>query len=295
VLYRGRAPLRIDFAGGWTDVALFAEEHGGAVVNAAITRYARGSLTAGGGGERGRPAGSRTEYWVDAPTGAGLGASAAQTVLWTAMIRTAVDNTATRAEIAAAACQIARALGIMGGKQDEYAAALGGINFLTFGQDVVAERLGLPGDLPRVLGERLVLAHGGGSRFSGVAHLEVWDRYRAGDPAVRAALGELKRIAEEMRSALLSADLKTFGRLLDENRHAQDALLPSRTSHVDSLLHLFRPAGAVAAKECGAGGGAILFYCEEGRASTVSAALRRRGFTTINVEFDTYGVYVEKR
>ena len=87
--YRARAPLRVDFAGGWTDVPLYAEAEGGAVVNAAITLYATGHIVRPEGGARPRLFGggrSSVSYQVDAPPSAGLGASAAQTVLWVTLV-----------------------------------------------------------------------------------------------------------------------------------------------------------------------------------------------------------------
>ena len=188
--YVARAPLRIDFGGGWTDVPFFAEDQGGAVLNAAITLYVRGPYPPEQTGIIRTLRGDRSHltYSLDAPSGAGLGASAAQTVLWATLVKTTVSNTSSRADIAEIACKVKDLLGIVGGKQDEYASALGGIGFYRFGRDVIAERLPLEAAAVQELRSRLVLVYTGKCRISSDIHDAVWSRYRAGDATVVSAL-----------------------------------------------------------------------------------------------------------
>src|SRR5436305_8985180 len=225
--YRARAPLRIDFGGGWTDVPLYAEEHGGAVLNAAITRYAYGTLVPPGDAGlyarvRGVPDG--LHYSVDAPAGSGLGTSAAQTVLWVSLVKTSIANVSDRREIADIACRVAKLLGIVGGKQDEYASALGGISFFSFSDTVEAERLELDREFVRELHSRLVLVYSGESRVSGSIHERVWTRYRSGEREVVSALHRLRDLAGQMKEALLAHDISTFGTLIAENWRSQTEL-----------------------------------------------------------------------
>lgn len=297
--YSARAPLRIDFGGGWTDVPFYAREHGGAVLNAAITRYARGSI---GVGEQRLPTrllsrlAHGVQYDVDMPPGTGLGTSAAQTVLWVTLVKTTVANVASRAEIAEIACQIAELLGIVGGKQDEYASALGGVHYFRFGSAVEAERLDVSPSLVDELRSRLVLAYSGESRISGSIHDRVWERYRERDARVMAALAELHRLASAMRDCLLVQDIDTFGRLLSENWTCQKALDPSvTTARLDAIVDRALANGAIGGKACGAGGGGCLvFCCAEGRRGSVVAALERDGVNIVPFDFDTYGVYLTK-
>jgi D-glycero-alpha-D-manno-heptose-7-phosphate kinase len=113
-----RAPVRIDLAGGWTDVHHFADREGGAVLNAAITHYVHGELD--------RAARRfRVIYTTDVPPGAGLGASAALNVVWLALVNASMGRRPAREELAEQAYRLEELLGVTGGKQDQCIAALG--------------------------------------------------------------------------------------------------------------------------------------------------------------------------
>lgn len=297
--YKARAPLRIDFGGGWTDVPFYAEEHGGAVLNAAITRYAHGSLN--------QPQGSnplarfgldrpRVAYTVDAPPGSGLGTSAAQTVLWVALVKTSIANVSDRREVAEIACRIANLLGIVGGKQDEYASALGGISYFSFSDTVESERLELGREFAHELRSRLVLVYSGESRVSGSIHERVWARYRSGERDVVSALHRLRALAGEMKEALLAHDLQTFGQLLGDNWRCQKALDPAiSNARLDALMELAGRHGAMAGKACGAGGGGCaVFLAEEGGAAALRTALQESRHGLIDFDFDTFGVHLSR-
>ncbi len=298
--YRARAPLRIDFGGGWTDVPIYAEHEGGAVLNAAITRYVHGTIV--------RPEtqgllhllrGDRSyvSYQLDLPTGAGLGASAAQTVLWLTLVKTTIANVSDRREIAEMACQIAGLLGIVGGKQDEYASALGGITYYTFDGEVRAERLNLDSSFAAELRSRLVLVYTGTRRLSSSIHEHVWGRYQQGEPSVVQSLASLKRLAGEMTAALIARDLDAFGDLLTENWENQKALDTSVTNYyLDEIFNFAARNGARGGKACGAGGGGcVVFLASQGQAERLRDAFRSRQLQTIDFDFDTYGVFLSKR
>lgn len=297
--YVARAPLRVDFGGGWTDVPFFAEAEGGAVLNAAITVYVRGSISRPDQtgviktlrGDR-----SHLNYSLDAPSGAGLGASAAQTVLWATLVKTTISNSSSRADIAEIACKVKELLGIVGGKQDEYASALGGIGFYRFSGNVIAERLSLDATVVQALRDRLVLVYTGKCRISSDIHDAVWSRYRAGDPTVVSALRELRAIAEEMKIALETRDLDSFGRLMDENWRRQRLLHPSVADPtLDAALELGARNSAVGGKACGAGGGGCaIFLAAEGRTEVLKTAFTTRRLRVIEFDFDTYGVHLNK-
>jgi D-glycero-alpha-D-manno-heptose-7-phosphate kinase len=297
--YKARAPLRIDFGGGWTDVPIYAEEHGGAVLNAAISRYAHGSI-----GVASRPfpasllsrAASGVSYSVDAPPGSGLGTSAAQNVLWVTLVKTTVANVSGRPEIAEIACQVGKLLGIVGGKQDEYASALGGIHYFSFGGTVEAERLDETPGLADELRNRLVLVYSGESRISGSIHDRVWERYRAGERSVVEALSQLRRLAGEMKESLVAGDYGAFGRMLTENWECQKALDDSvSTMRLDTIMESALRAGAIGGKACGAGGGGCLvFACEPDTRAPLAASLSGAGLQVLDFDFDSYGVYLTK-
>jgi D-glycero-alpha-D-manno-heptose-7-phosphate kinase len=283
-----RAPVRVDLAGGWTDVHHFADREGGAVLNVAIAHHVRGELSRAEGR-------FQVGYYTDVPPGAGLGASAALNVVWLALVNAALGRRLSREELAEQAYRLEDLLGVTGGKQDQYAAALGGINFLRFqGGTVEVERLSLSDETLRHLQERLVLAYGGESRLSGDIHERVWGAYISGEERVAPALQRLKAIAFEMREALLSDDPTRVGALLGENWRCQKELHTSITNDgVEGLFRVAKGAGAVSGKACGAGGGGcLLFFCEEGAASRVADALRDAGAQVIDFTLDGEGLVV---
>jgi D-glycero-alpha-D-manno-heptose-7-phosphate kinase len=296
---KARAPLRIDFAGGWTDVPFFAEDKGGAVLNAAITHYVTGYIARPDvtgvlhtlRGDR-----SYVSYSLDLPSGSGLGASAAQNVLWLAMVKTSINNTSSRSEIAEMACRLSEMLGILGGKQDEYAAALGGIHFFSFDGVVEAQPLDLPLSFQDELRSRLVLVYSGKSRLSGSIHEHVWSSYKAGHAPVNAALDGLKRVAQEMKVALEQQNLEVFSDLLNQNWAYQKELHPSVTSpELDDLFEFAFAHGVQGGKACGAGGGGCCVFAVEADGSDrLRAALKTRKLDVIDFDFDTYGVFVSK-
>jgi D-glycero-alpha-D-manno-heptose-7-phosphate kinase len=297
--YNVRAPLRIDFAGGWTDVPLYAEREGGAVLSAAITRYVRGYIARpeGDGVLRAiRSDRSYVSYSLDAPPGSGLGASAAQTVVWVTLVKSSVANVSDRREIAEMAWQVSNVLGLTGGKQDEYASALGGIALYKFGQSVEVDRLDADTALMNALRDRLVLVYSGIPRISSHVHEGVWSRYRAGDKSVAAALSTLKRLAVDMRESLRAGDLDSFALQMRENWTQQQALDPGvRTAALDGIMEIAEKNGAVGWKACGAGGGGcVLLMVRAGEAPRLQAALRRERLRVIDFDFDTYGVFLTK-
>lgn len=285
-----RAPVRVDLAGGWTDVHHFADRDGGTVLNAAIAHHVRGELTR----DQGR---FRVSYEAGVPAGAGLGASAAFNVVWLALVNAALGRRPAPEELAEQAYRLEGLLGVTGGKQDQYAAALGGINLLRFEEGTVrVERLSPAEDTMRALRERLVLAYSGESRLSGDIHERVWGGYLSGEKGVADALRRLKAIAFEMREALLSGDLASFGALLGENWRCQKALHPSITNDgVEELFRVAADSGALSGKACGAGGGGcLLFWCEESAAPRVAEALREAGAQLIDFALDGTGLMVRR-
>jgi D-glycero-alpha-D-manno-heptose-7-phosphate kinase len=192
-----RAPTRLDFGGGWTDVPPYPVESGGFVCNVAIARHARATILArdeGAGdssiGEEGdalaraalrRAAldGVALGLTSDFPRGAGLGGSSAAGVA----VLAAIDGWRRTSRPPAALAEGSRVveveeLGIAGGRQDHYAAAFGGALALRFGDGVDVERLPLGGALSRELERRCLVLYTGESRISGETITAVLDAYR---------------------------------------------------------------------------------------------------------------------
>jgi D-glycero-alpha-D-manno-heptose-7-phosphate kinase len=295
-----RAPVRIDFAGGWTDIQPFANSEGGAVLNAAIDRYVEGQLEIrdadvkpkGMSADRilSQSSGISLSYGSDLPTGSGLGTSAAMNVVFLFLIRYELFKNEKLEVIAEAAFEMERLLRIKGGKQDQYASALGGINFMTFTDKVKVEKLHLESSIIKQLEKQLVLCYSGKSRLSGNIHDKVWGRYLKGE-TVDAFQG-LKKVACRMKRELVKGNLGEFANLLSKNWEYQKKLDSSVTNSMTEKL--FRTAfknGAIGGKACGAGGGGcLLFFCDEGRVVSVKKSLALAGGRIIPFRFSKEGL-----
>ncbi len=326
-----RAPVRIDLAGGGSDVTPFAAREWGAVVNAAIDRYATVTVrrradrqwvltSADLGVQETYPAGAALPHdtplrlitaalaaggvaggldvrvQTDVPPGSGLGASAAVSValLW-ALQRLRGDDP-DRAEVAAAAVRLETAgLRITGGGQDQYAAAFGGIQTLHFAAGTVARRsLALSQATQQALADSLVLCYSGTAHVSGAVLAEVMALYEAGDAATRTRLYTLRDLAATVAARLETGDLRDFGPLLTANWQAFRAFHPhAGTPALEQIFALGAAHGATGGKATGAGGGGcVLLVCDPARRAELCAALTAAGFPPFAFGWDDQGVTV---
>lgn len=296
-----RAPVRIDFGGGWTDVPPYSEEMGGAVCNLAIALHAtvRVSERADGAGPGavgapaeggallaaalqraglGADAGVRLALTSDYPVGAGLGGSSAAGVALAGALAAWRGEHPEPAELAERSRAVeVEELGIAGGRQDHYAAALGGALFLTFGPGdaVAARRLELTPATAAGLERRCLVAYTGEARVSGAMITGVLDAYRAGERRVVGSLDRMRTLAGLMADALAGGDLDTLAGLVGEHWAHQRALHPAiPTPRIDALLDAARRAGALGGKALGAsGGGCVMVVAPDGGEEPVRRAL----------------------
>jgi D-glycero-alpha-D-manno-heptose-7-phosphate kinase len=197
-----------------------------------------------------------------------------------------------RHALAQKACDLGGLLEILGGKQDEYASALGGVNLMRFGEGVEVEPLALVGEVREGLEARLVLCYSGQARLSGDIHDRVWGAYERGDATVGACLAELRDVALAMRDALVQGDFARVADLVNRNWAAQKRLHPSVTNAaVERFFAAALDAGAAAGKACGAGGGGCLvFLTDPPRVHAVRTALHNAGAHVIDARIDWEGV-----
>jgi len=326
---RARAPVRVDFAGGWTDVPPFSAEVGGYVVNGAITRYAYASLMPTRAGDYRLESGDYESYFEardirkleydgnldllkaavkrmnrdvgahlltrsDAPPGSGTGSSASMGVALVGLLNATQGNGMTREEIAALANKLEiEELRIQGGKQDQYAAAIGGISFMGFRDpEVTVEPLRPSADFLCELEKHLLLIYTGKSRLSGDIISRVMGAYRRDDPQVKSALTNLCQAALDMKQAFLEEDIACLGEVLDFNWENQKRLYPEMTTpKIEALFSVARPEGLLGGKACGAGGGGcILLLCDADREHHVRRAVTDLGGIPIDFNFDHEGL-----
>jgi len=287
-----RAPTRLDFGGGWTDVPPYAEREGGAVCNLAIARYATATVILPDPGFPDRPTSdaliraalrrsavphAHVSLANDFPVGAGLGGSSAAGVAISGALAIAAGSPLTPTALAA----LSRAtevddLCVPGGHQDHYAAAIGGALLITLrAGGVTANRIPLSESLREEVKRRMILVYTGESRVSGDMISAVRDAYLSGRPATVNALARMKSLAVEMADALRAGDLDALGSLVGEHWTHQRSLHPAiPTPRIDTIITTAAAAGAAGAKALGAsGGGCVLAVAQTGREDELSRAL----------------------
>jgi D-glycero-alpha-D-manno-heptose-7-phosphate kinase len=302
------APARVDLAGGWTDVPPYTTEVGGAVCNIAIELRAVASVTPLGAPPTPMPdAGLIRAAWQRAgtpdvairlhsaiPVGSGLGGSSAAGVALAAALRAAARQSSTDIELA----ELSRStetetLGLAGGCQDHYAAALGGALLLNCGRETTATKLPLSETTISELERRTFIVFTGQSRMSSDTIKAVLSAYRDSDPITCGALSAMAALAPMMAEALTAGDVDQLGRLLADQWVAQRALHPTITTpEIDAIVHAATASGALGSKALGAsGGGCVLVIAATDCSAAVKAALEPMG-TMIPFRVSRAGVRV---
>jgi D-glycero-alpha-D-manno-heptose-7-phosphate kinase len=296
-----RAPLRIPLGGGGTDLPSHYRERGGFVVSAAIDRHVHVMLSTAFAQRfmlkhleweevdtpfeikhpilraavsyhwDGRP--FELASVGDVPPGTGLGSSGAYTVCVLRALATARGEEIEPEALAARACRLEiERLGRSVGKQDQYAAAVGGVNALTFSPDesVEVRPLELSERTLAGLRDNLLLFFSGGRRSASrmlSAQVE-----RSGERALTANLDRVAELARAAAAALEADDLPRIGELMREQWALKRERLPDAvTERIDDMQRKALAAGATGAVLAGAGGGGFLLVHTEDPEATRAA------------------------
>lgn len=327
---RAKAPLRVSFAGGGTDVAPFPETEGGVVLSSTINRYAWGSLRPRTDGritvesvDLGISLDLRARDGIDldgnldlvkaairrlgqherdgydlilrssAPPGSGLGSSSTVMVALVALLQERYGLPLGEYELAQLAFAIEREdLGIMGGLQDHYAATFGGFNFMEFGQRVVVNPLRVRQSVINELELSLLLCFTSITRESAKIIEDQTSRVEQKEDSTLEGLRAQKELAIAMKAALLRGELGEFGTLLGQAWTEKKRMSPLiATPWIDEIYELALKHGACGGKVTGAGGGGfILFFCEFDKKHRLAAALEAAGTTVTEFSFEREGV-----
>ena len=323
-----RTPLRISFAGGGSDLPAYYRQSAGAVVSTTIDKYIYITVNPKFD-QMIRASYSRTEMVEtvgelrhelireslrlleitggieitsisDIPSrGTGLGSSSSYTVGLLNALHAHQGRHAGAERLAREATQIEieRCERVMG-KQDQYAAAYGGLQFFQFNPDgsVFADPVICRPETRHCLSRRLLMLYTGITR-SAPDILEVQTANINGSPEKRANLGKMVDLAHDLRDALQNDDLDAFGEVLNEGwEHKRTLARDITTPQIDDWYARARAAGAAGGKLLGAGGGGfLLVYAEEDRHPAILAALPE--LRSISFRFEPQGskiIYVEE-
>ncbi len=326
-----RAPLRISLAGGGTDLPVYYERYGGFVISTTIDKYVYVHVAPNGPdstqissadyqtfyrhhcqtpldwkGELALPRAVLHELEVkrnvslflasEVPPGTGLGSSSALTVALVQGVSTFLGRPLSRRRVAEVACYVElEKLRAPIGKQDQFAAAYGGLNAITFTREGVSvEPLDIPSRTLELLERRLLLFFTGTARDSAVILREQQRASAEGVSQTIDGLHRIKAAALACRACLESGDLDGIGRLLDENWREKRRLVAGITNdRIDSIYHVARLNGAVGGKITGAGGGGfLLLYCPEPRQDALTNAMEDLGLRRMDFHFERQGVSV---
>lgn len=323
-----RAPVRFDFTAGYTDVEELFQRRRGLAVNAAINLFTSVRLTVedrsdlsvisplgrfsiakgcsipddhpmalvGAAIRRFRcGSGLIVRIASEAPVASGLGTSAALGVALVAALAELVGARMSRAEIAMAAADLERSIGHLGGMQDQFASAFGGINRLEFrsSQPRVTP-------LPRLaafrasLESHLLLVHPGGARNSGDLVAEVLERHAKRTRETDAVLRDMNALANKIWDCLARRNLLSFGQCLARAGRLQAMIHPrilcSRAKRLLRYASRFSANGKLTGG--GGPGSCLLFLCKPESRRSLERALTLAGARPLSLRLSLRGVRV---
>jgi D-glycero-alpha-D-manno-heptose-7-phosphate kinase len=326
-----RAPVRISFVGGGTDLEAYYAKHGGKVISTTIDKYFYTFLQVYDADTvQITSADYHTFYrhdpdreWVwngnlrlpqailehfgvrrglgmflasEIPPGTGLGSSSTVAVAIIKALSTAIGQELSRRELAELACYVEiEKLGMPIGKQDQYAAAHGGLNRIEFSSEQVEVRpLTVTAETRDRLQRNLLLFFTGSARDSKDILKHQRSSTERDEGRVTEALHAVKGLVDDAQDALERGHLGRFGELLHSNWENKKRFAPGVTNpRIDECYALALHSGAIGGKITGAGGGGFLMlYCEEPYHDRLTRAMEAKGLQRMDYRFDVGGARV---
>lgn len=321
-----KTPFRVSFCGGGSDMADFYRKHEGCVLSTSINKYMYISIHPYFNGNQTALKYSQNEIvddisqikhrilrqvltdmdvsgveivsTADVPSGTGLGSSSSFTVGLLHTLNCYKGKYVSQKKLAEEACRVEiEKLGAPIGKQDQYAAACGGLNMITFHQNdvVTVEPIIMDKNTCRDLEDNLVMFYTGITHDANQILAEQKQNISQEDKTDN--LIQMCGLAKEMKSSLEHNDISEFGRILNEGWQLKRKLASGISGQaIDDMYEKALLNGAVGGKLLGAGGGGfLLFYCEKDKQAQLEGALGLRRFD-FHFEFDgTSVVYIGDR
>lgn len=233
--------------------------------------------------------------YVDAPPGSGLGTSSTLVVAILGAFAEWLKLPLGEYDLAQLAYDIERVdLGMAGGKQDQYAATFGGVNFMEFtaNNKVIVNPLRIKSVYLNELAHNLVLFYTQTSRYSStIIETQAANVINKNQQSID-AMHQLKDQAVMMKEALLKGELDSIGEILDFGWRNKKRMAEGITNPlIDDIYDTVRKAGASGGKISGAGGGGfMIFYCPGVTRNTVIHALKKFGGEAKRYDFTSFGL-----
>jgi D-glycero-alpha-D-manno-heptose-7-phosphate kinase len=317
-----KTPFRVSFCGGGSDLPSFYEKHGGCVLSTSINKYMYISVHPYFNSNQTVLKYSETEIvddlsaikhkifncvlnemkvsgveitsTADIPAGTGLGSSSTFTVGLLHALSCYKGKYRSKARLAEKACAVEiEKLGSPIGKQDQYAAALGGLNFIRFYRDgsVSHEPVMIKPALYEELQEHLHMFYLGTVRQASANDILAEQSQNMKNDEKTKNLLQMCKLAEATKESLENNDISAFGAMLDEGWRLKQSLASGITNpEIQDLYEKGLRAGAQGGKLLGAGGsGFLLFFCEPEKKERLRLAL---GLNPLDFRFDRDGTSV---
>ncbi len=322
-----RTPFRVSFAGGGSDLPSFYLKQRGCVLSTSINKYMYLSVHPFFNKKQihikysktelvnsvediqhpivreamkllNVPAGIEITSTADVPSGTGLGSSSSFTVGLLNLLYGLKEKFVSKEMLAKEACKIE--IDILKepiGKQDQYAAAYGGLNFIEFHTDntVSLQPILMGNQLKKELNHNLVMFYTGDTR-SASSILTNQSREMDNENKFKTMV-KMTMLAEELRDSLHNSDLTSFGEILHKGWLLKQSLTDNISNEkVNQIYNTGLSNGAMGGKLLGAGGGGfILFYCEKEKQERLRNALK--DLQELGFFFDNAGskhIYIEE-
>ncbi len=313
-----RTPFRISFAGGGSDLPSFYKRSEGAVLSTSIDKYMYIAIHPYFQKEQIQLKYSKTELVnsiadvqhpifrevldmyklsgvdlnsiADIPSGTGLGSSSSFTVGLLNAVRAYLGKASSAEKLAQLACDIEiNRVGSPIGKQDQYAAAYGGLNFITFygNETVNVEKIIMKPEKYRELDENLIMVYVGGEHSANdilKGQQQAYDNKKK----FETQLG-MVQLAYDLRNSLQDNNIDDFGRILHEGWLMKRSLMTEISNNtIDKLYQKGIEAGALGGKLLGAGGaGFLLFYCPKEKQEMFREQML--DYKELKFSFDNFG------
>lgn len=327
ILTRARAPVRVSFSGGGSDLTYYFVDQPGAVLSTTVALYCHATLIPRADKKiniYSEDLGTHSQFpslahllksptknlltavvsvvkpthgfdlYVrsDFPIGSGLGGSSAVTTAVIAAFNEMRFDHWTSYEIAELAFQAERlCFAVAGGWQDHYASAFGGFNLIELdGKKNLVHAIRLEKSILNELEECLILCNSMLAHDSGDLHALQRETFVREDKAQE--LMSMVTLCREMHRHLIRGELLEFGRSLDKGWRLKRGLSPAVSStKIDDIYQQAVNAGAVGGKLLGAGaGGYFIFFVQPQYRRSVADKLRELGCTLTSFKFETEGV-----
>ena len=332
MIIRSKAPFRVSFGGGGTDMAPYCIEHGGCVINTTIDRHVhitlkprhdkkivilsindneefefnvgdhdystkfelfKGIINVLNVNE-----GFNIIIYSELPTGSGMGGSSSFSVALIGAFNRYYNFGLSKHDIAQKAYEIERSeLKQKGGYQDQFAASYGGFNFMEFTKVVSVTPIKTTEEILNELHFRLILCYVGGTHFSSDIQDDVLKGYEIEKKSYMDAMQDLKNVAHSMKSIIESNDLNSlnnFGEILHQGWLAKKSLSSKISNkNIENFYLTSRNLGILGGKLLGAGGGGhLLLFSDPSKKYGIIKELEKIGGKIINFHFNPKGLEV---